>query len=517
MANTSGFNDWYKETTLKKGNECSRILAQLTAPSLENHPDVKFVKSGMNHIAVLMPRKDHVYYAFSVAGDPLEKDMQMYVKKLIERGVNSSLALGLTPLGFADVIDTSRSDPELARLIGNVMAEECHKYEKKFNHGFGVFNGEYADLGDRVTVDANMNITMICCVEDKDWSKFDKNRLFKHLGSNNIIGFIPGDDNLIYTNSDGVGTKHILYDILDLLRSDMSRNYSGDLAVYDNHGMQLDDLVKLNARAIITSNTLEHNGMLTYEQGLAFQSRAASIMSEFNGIGMINIHDVGDRLRPYKPGMSACNLSGSAVSLISKKNLDHLPTPVEGNYLVALRKAASNVKELPSRDGPRSNGISLLRRIPKDAFGEDWYLTPEGREILEFATTPSDIFYPLFKEVLDEGVATSVFHLSGGAYNEKLARPLTKEGLHVKLDNLWPVSDIVRKVIEISGMPPSSFYNKWVMSNPGFISTDYPATVSDVARKHGYVMRVVGRLEKSDKPGVSLKAYTGEDIYFDGN
>jgi len=497
MTNTADFNDWYNDITIVKGDECSRILAETTASTLQNHPDVVFVRSGMNHIAVLKPREDNLYAVFSIGGPVEEKDMQMYVKKMIETGVNTSLDRGLIPLGFADVIDASKSDPEF------------HKYKKKLGHKLAVLNGEYADLGDRVTVDANMNITMVCCAKNGQAEKICESGASTLVSG--ITRFNPGKD-FIYTNSDGVGTKHILYELAG----------QEHLSVTDSMAMKLDDLVKINARAIITSDVLEHNGLLSYEKEELFRGLAIRLMSPY-GIGMINAHDVGDRLKPYKPGMIACNLSGSAISLISEDKLSNFPKPVAGNYLISIRKAKDSSLELLGPDGWRSNGITLLRTIPKDAFGEDWYLTPEGKEILKFATTPSDIFYPIFKQVLDEGAASSVLHLSGGSYNGKLAGLLAKEGLHVTLtanplaeEHLWPVSDIVKKVIELSGMPPTSFYNKWVMSNPGFIFTDYPATAMHVAETHGYLSGVVDRLEKSDKPGVSLEAYNGEKIYFDG-
>lgn len=506
------FNDWYNENTILKGDECSRILAQKTAPTLQNHPDVVFVKSGMNHIAVISPRKNHNYFAFSYGGPSDETDMKTYVDLLVQKGIIIAKDMGLIPIGFADVIDASRSDPALAAMIGDVLAEESMTYKKRFGHSLAILNGEYADLGERVNADANMNLTMICCSKEKFLGvpiTASRDTIFNPR--DNIKGMIFNPDgNFIYLNSDGVGTKHILYELAGL----------DVLAVKDSAAMKLDDLVKINATAIMLSDVLEHNGFFNKLQEIQFSSYASQIfstnVSSRYGCGLINVHNVGDRLRPYKDGMVACNLSGSAVSLISEKNLNNLPVPREGDYLLSIRNAKIPNNDVLEQDGPRSNGISLLRRIPRDKFGEEWYKTDEGKEILNFATTPSDIFYPVFRDLLNKGLASSVFHLSGGAYNGKLARPLAKERIHVTLENLWPVSDIVKRLIEISGMPPASFYNKWVMSNPGFISTGSPAEARQRLDKLGYSSTVVGRLEKSDNPGVSMAAYDGTPLYFDG-
>ena len=526
MASNDDFRDFYKETTLKQGNECSKILAEFTTPTLENHPDIRFVQSGMNHIAVIAPRKDNIYYGFSVAGDPKETDMQMYVKKLIESGVNTALNYGLTPIGFADVIDASRADVDLARLIGNVMAEESYRYKKQLGHKLAVLNGEYAHLKGVVTSDANMNLAMVCRVTDP--IKVIQKQEFHSIIPDQLVGFNPRGD-FIYANSDGVGTKHLLYSLAELLGE---FGYQEHMAVIDGIEMQRADLVKINANAKMTINTLEHNGSLSVEKAQRFKKLAKQIMAQDGGISIINYHDVGNNLRGYDDDMSATNFSGSSLSTISERNLSHLPKPVPGNYVMSFRAAsASNPDEL-GPDGWRSNGISSLREIPFNKLGKDWYKTPEGKEILKYAITPSDNFYTIFKRLFDEDVISAGVHLSGGSYNEKLARYLAKENLFLSLTAdqsdkypLWPVSDIVKKVIDMSGMPPSSFYNKWVMSNPGFVFTDYPEAVTDIAKKYGYLTRKVGivkaAIEAKDgrpaiRPGVSIRTYTGEDIFFDG-
>jgi phosphoribosylaminoimidazole (AIR) synthetase len=512
------FDDWYNEKTILKGDECSKILAEITSPSLKEHPEARFVKSGMNHVAVLVPRENHSYFAFTIGGPAEEKDTKMYVKKLLKNGVDIALDAGLEPLGFTDVIDANRSEPDLARMIGNILAEESHTYSRKLGHGFGCFNGEYADLSTMIKFDANMNITIIGRRKENELGMRSADKKIVLRDGLEAFKFIPGDK-FIYMNSDGEGSKSIL----EVLAG--KEVYS----VINSDAMKADDLVKINAEVILLSDLVEHNGLMNAKLRNQFKSMAETIFAikvrSDRGKGIVTIHDVGDRLNSYSEGMLAFNVSGSAVSLISEKNLANMPVPKEGDYLLSIRKLLANSSEL-SDDGWRSNGISPLRKIPLDAFGKEWYKTAQGREILRYATTPSDIFYPAFKYLLDNKLASSVFHLSGGAYNGKLARPLMKEGLHAKLyhvdssdveyESLWSVSDIVKKVIDLSGLESSSFYNKWVMSNPGFVATDAPAPAALALRKFGYAARVVARLEKSDKPGVTLIAYDGTPLYFDG-
>lgn len=485
------FDDWYAETTILKGDECSKKLAAATAPTLRNNDNIMFVKSGMNHVAVIKPREDYVYFVTSVAGPADEKDMKTYVKKLIQKGLELSKVAGLTPIGFADVIDASRADPALAELIGAVLAEEAT------TNRLAVLNGEYADLGARVTVDANMNLTMISCAKKGI-------NAAAAIGMLNSPFFNPKKDELIYVNSDGVGTKHEFYERLARLTG----NYHALLgAVHDSLAMKLDDLVKINARVVAVSDTVEHNGFIHVNEANMFREYIGKeIGSKFGNIDLV-FHDVGNNVASFEPSSIAYNMSGSSVSLINEQNLLNLPVPRAGNYLLAI---------VGQEDSPRSNGISLLRKIFENVYGSNWHKNPECKKLLEFASTPSDIFYPLFKELLDTNTANAVFHLSGGAYNGKLARPLAKEGLHVTLDNLWPVSDLIKDLIDKSGMPPSSFYNKWVMRNPGFVATDKPLEAMRIINDFGYAVKIAGHLEKSDKQGVSMTAYNGEKLYFDG-
>jgi phosphoribosylaminoimidazole (AIR) synthetase len=154
------------------------------------------------------------------------------------------------------------------------------------------------------------------------------------------------------------------------------------------------------------------------------------------------------------------------------------------------------------------------------AFGREWHTTEEGNLFMPFLKEPSTVLYPLFRDMIDKGYATSVFHPSGGAYDGKLARPLAKEGLYVELKHMFSPD---WRDIAMVGMGFSSakdVYTKRPMGTDGFASVhgDNVNFALDSIREKGLEGRIVGRLEKAQgyRTGVSMKAANGESLYFQG-
>jgi len=216
------------------------------------------------------------------------------------------------------------------------------------------------------------------------------------------------------------------------------------------------------------------------------------------------------RIQGYKPGALATNFSGTSFSTIDECQLQNPLKPRAGEYMLAIR----------GEPNPRSNGISERRELMVKMFGREWHKTKQGKLFMPFLKQPSTILYPLFRDMIDQGHATSVFHPSGGSYDGKLARPLAKEGLHVTLEHLFAPD---WRDISMVGMGFSSakeVYAKRPMGTDGFVSVhgDNINFALDCIREHGLEGRVVGKLEKAkgDKTGVSLVAANGKSLHYQG-
>jgi phosphoribosylaminoimidazole (AIR) synthetase len=222
------------------------------------------------------------------------------------------------------------------------------------------------------------------------------------------------------------------------------------------------------------------------------------------------------RLRGYKPGAPVMNISGSVVSAIDEERLRKPLKPSQGEFLIAIR----------GKPNPRSNGITALRKRMIELLGNDWHETELGKMFLEYLSAPSTVFYPVFRDLISKGLVSSVYHMSGGAYNGKLARPISKHNLIARI-GYQPNSEIQdlfhpdwRHLALSHGTPMQNAYGKWPMGNDGFVAVAEENTkeVLKVLESYGLEARVVGKFEAAEagRTGVELKAFNGETVYFSG-
>jgi len=205
------------------------------------------------------------------------------------------------------------------------------------------------------------------------------------------------------------------------------------LGLGDSAAMKFDDTAKSGATAVVISDVVEYNGNIDFDP---MNLEASEIGEKTGAMYILQKENVGNRLRSYNGKAAAFNVSGSAVCLIDEERLKNPLKPSAGEYLVAIR----------GKPNPRSNGITAKRKIInslgqewcRNSGKEEWHETREGKEFLGYLAEPSTILYSVFKDLIDKDVATSVYHLSGGAWDGKLARPLTKHNLFAKLKNIFP-------------------------------------------------------------------------------
>ena len=154
-------------------------------------------------------------------------------------------------------------------------------------------------------------------------------------------------------------------------------------------------------------------------------------------------------------------------------------------------------------------------------FGERWHETEEGRGFMDFLASPSIVLYPLFFSLIKNDLATSVYHMSGGAYDGKFAKPLAKHNLYANVSDLFRPDERMLRIAELSNTSNEAAYGKWPMGNDGFITTRRPDEAIEVINAYGLKARVVSQVAyaKNGKTGISLagiSASTGGDVYFSG-
>jgi len=459
---------------------------------------VEIISEGMGGIAVLRPPEDRVIVVHSIGGNPRERNLEKYVRSLVDRLVFYSLEIGAKPLGFGDVIDASSMALGMIAGIGDALRDRAN------HHKLPVLNGELADLGSRVNCEANLSGTMISALPRTSIYASEVPSIFVKEGVTYAV-FDP-QGKAIFINCDGVGTKIEFYErLLEELKAlsfeDIDTLRCG---VEDFAAMNLDDTAKFGAEARVLSGVIETRGRIPVQ---FIQEKLRRVAAKIGVLGILQHELVRDRIRGYREAAATYNISGSSVSTIDEERLKNLPKPRAGDTLIAICG-------LPN---PRSNGISAKRKTMIKMLGENWHKTDRGRQFMEYLSRPSTILYPVFSDLLRKGLATSVFHNSGGAYNGKLARPLANHGLYVELKGLFEPDP---REIAFAEDSPSvrDAYGKYPMDIDGFAASSRPREAIALIERHRLKARAVGKLKKAEgeHTGVKLTAYNGETVYFSG-
>ncbi len=391
--------------------------------------------------------------------------------------------IGAIPVAIGNVVDSNSGDLSVLETIAKALVERANY------HKLAILNGENAIHGSRIA-NANVAVTMVSMLP-RD-SKFARSQTFTH--GNVVFTQFDPDGNLVYVNCDGDGTKTEIYE--------RARNFWP--AIDDAAAMNLDDGIKKGGEARALSLVVETRGKIPFED---LERYARKLGHDLDIAITLQQESVGSRIRGFRENAPAFNVSGSLVSVIDEEFLRNLPSPKSGDYVIALR----------GKPNPRCNGITDKRKFMARTFGEDWHNLDECKPFLEFLSTPSTIFYPLFAELLFSKVASGVFHMSGGAYNGKLAKPFAELGLFASLDSLFPADPRELAIAGFGLMPAEVCYAKWPMGNEGFVTTSSPDKAESIIKKYKLESRVVGQLNVAERAGVEIRVPSGQRVYFDGH
>lgn len=475
----------YMERVIGEGDKGSKTLASICARSLGNNEFVDVINSGMNGLAVLRVPKGNLVVVHSVGGDSEIRHLGPYVESAADKLHDSAKKIGAKLIGVADVVDANTIDESTLKVVGTTLLNRMNEY------GVPILNGELAGLGNRINPEYGANVTLTGVSVVRAGGKINPG-IFEHDGIT-YAAFNPYGK-AVWINSDGIGTKTEFYE----------RAEKHELGYDDGFAMKADDTVKLGANLRVISDVVEIRGDIPFNR---IAERARIIGSRLGVMGIVQKEDVEGRIEGYTTWNSAYNISGSAVSTIDEEVLKNLPHPNSGEFLVAIR----------GRPNPRSNGISAKRKLMIKLFGNNWHKTDEGKIFLQFLASPSTILYPVFSSLMQKGLASSVYHLSGGAYNGKLAKPLAKHGLYVDMGDRLFEPDW-REVALAAYANVRDSYATWPMGTDGFITTSKPGEALIMIGNHGLEGKIVGTLEAGDiRTGVSLVGYNGERIQFSGN
>ncbi len=467
----------YRQAVINLGDEGSELLAKLTAVTLDKVPYVDVIDPKMNGLRVVRPPDLHYVFVHSATGDPAQKDPGKHAASLVDRLVSQAQLVGATPIAFSNNIESVSGDLELLELVANGMNNRA------IYHRVACLNGENAVVKGRVAYSANLSGTMISVRHQYKRPLLDG--VPKKFKQGNTWYFVfDAKRKPVWINCDTAGTKPEFYE----------RYGNYEVSIKDLQAMNLDDTIKKGARAIVVSGVVETKGKIPFER---FEAHIEQCERDA-GVPLILQHeDVKDRIVGYAKNSPAFHIGGATVSIIDEAVIKNPPVPRPGDSMLAVR----------GEPNPRCNGISAWRRLAVEKLGEDYHKTDEGRRLLEYFARPSTVLYPAFRELFDSGLASGFFQNSGGAYDGKLGKPLAKNGLYVKLKDLFQPDSRETELRTFAKTANEDAYGTWPLGNDGFVATNNPEKSKEVLAKYKLESRISGVIEaaQGDKIGVELE------------
>jgi phosphoribosylformylglycinamidine cyclo-ligase len=305
---------------------------------------------------------------------------------------------------------------------------------------------------------------------------------------------------------DGVGTKMELAERLNDHRT----------IAYDLFAMVCDDAVVRGAEPVLVGSILDTNSLQgkngpfveqvrQLAEGYVNAAKAANV-AVVNG----ECAELGSRVGGY--GEFNYNWGAAVVWFANKDRMLTGREIKEGDTLVGLRE-----------EGFRSNGLSLVRKIMKDKFGEDWHSEKfENSNYGQLVLTPSKIYSAAVVDMfggfdLNQKPKTEVHgiaHITGGGIPGKLGRMLKPSGLSAYVSFPISPSDIMKEVQKLGNVPDYDAYKTWNMGTGMIIATPKPDEVIELAREHSIDAGIIGDVAKRPRHEISVTTWKGDRLDF---
>src|SRR5687767_5998624 len=301
------------------------------------------------------------------------------------------------------------------------------------------------------------------------------------------------EDTVMYGCSDGVATKAEFAERIN--------SYS--TLAFDLMAMVCDDAVIRGGEPVLVKSVLDINTLGQDDSRLPFIEQLAEgyvAAAKEAGVAIINgeLAQLNDRIGD----MDRFRLEWSAdlTWFAHKSRLITVYDVKPGDYLIGLRE-----------EGLRCNGISLIRKILRTQYGEQWEETMFGnKRLIDVALQPSRIYSGTVVDMFGgcdlsrpaKAVLHGGAHISGGGIPEKLGRLLRASGFGAKIDDPFTPCDLMLHCQELGNVTDKEAYRTWNMGQGMILISPSPEDVIKVAEEHGIEAKVIGKV--AEEPGIQL-------------
>tara|TARA_R110001592_G_scaffold43123_1_gene140085 strand:+ start:3193 stop:4377 length:1185 start_codon:yes stop_codon:yes gene_type:complete len=345
------------------------------------------------------------------------------------------------------------------------------------------------------------------------------------------------EEHCLVMHADGAGTKSSL--------AYMYWKETGDLSVWkgiaqDALIMNIDDLLCVGAvdSPILVSSTIGRNKNLIPGEVLgAIINGTQELIEELNSQGMHleltggETADVGDLVRTII-------VDSTVTARMRRDEVIDNSSIAPGQLIVGLSSSGQASYEKEYNGGMGSNGLTSARHdvfahylaekfpesfdpmVPKElVYSGKSKLTDavEGSPLDagKLVLSPTRTYGPIIAEILKQhrSFVRGMVHCSGGAQTKVLH--FIKEH-HIIKDNMFAVPPLFKLIQNSSGTSWKEMYEVFNMGHRMEIYCDAAVAESIIAISKTFAVdaQVIGRVEASDKPQVSIKSEFGDFEYF---
>jgi phosphoribosylformylglycinamidine cyclo-ligase len=257
-----------------------------------------------------------------------------------------------------------------------------------------------------------------------------------------------------------------------------------DTMGYDLLGMVVDDAICIGAEVVSVSNTIDVEKVDKDVISQLMEGLKKACIEQKVVIPGGEIAELGTMVNGYI-------WNATAIGVVKKDRFITGDNIKAGDQIIGL---GSNVF--------RSNGISLVRYVLSEKFGNEWFKEDFGNGMTwgEVALTPTKIYHACVLDMIGRyGQPSSVdvkgiAHITGGGLPGNIIRIIKKKGLGAKLTNLPKPHEAVLKVKEYGSVSDEEAYKTWNMGIGMVLVCNEYEKVKQIAEKHGVKAYKIGEL-----------------------
>ena len=304
---------------------------------------------------------------------------------------------------------------------------------------------------------------------------------------------------------DGVGTK---MEIAERINDHTT-------IAYDLFAMVCDDAVVRGAEPVLIGSILDVNSLGKNGENYIEQIRQLAVgyigAAKEANVAIVNgeMAELGNRVGGF--GNFNYNWGAAVVWFGKKETMFTGKEIVDGDYLIGLAES-----------GFCSNGLSLVRKILKDTFGEAWHEEKIGEEnIAKLALTPSRIYSKAIIDMIggmDQKARTivhGVSHITGGGLPGKLGRVLKASGLGAVIDDPFKPSKLMLFCQEKGNVPDKEAYQTWNMGQGMVVISPNPEDVIAIALENGIEAKIIGKVTQKKKMLIKSNGFFEENKFIE--